>query len=458
MANLLLHPLAWLGLLFAALLGREATASNAYPIILVNGFGGWGRDELGGFKYWGSFYGDWQAQLVAEGYDVRTAVVGPFSSDWDRACELYAYIKGGTVNYGANHSKHHGHNATGRTFAGIFPEWGTTVNGSVQKVHLVGHSMGGQTIRMMAQMLATGTTGAPIAESASASPLFAGGHDWIHSITTISSPNQGTTLADGFNELGTSVIDLIAGIATLSNAVSSVSSSSTFYDAKLDQWGIAKRSSSESMSDYIERVFSSALFSGTSTDHCFYSLSSVGAKEENTWVTTLSNVYYYSFSTQNTYSWVNLKLKKIALPRASMLVLLWPLSTFMGSRYTVDTAGHTDSWLANDGAVNTASMKSDGAGAVVEYSSASVKGRWHHVALLDTVDHECVVGLSLLKNVFSVYSAQAALLQNLPKASNSRRALRGAAKHEEEGVHEAPKEIIDRLQQAVQDASTTMLK
>lgn len=47
---------------------------------------------------------DYQERLGKEGHDVRTAVVGPISSNWDRACELYAYLKGGRVDYGEAHA------------------------------------------------------------------------------------------------------------------------------------------------------------------------------------------------------------------------------------------------------------------------------------------------------------------------------------------------------------------
>ena len=76
------------------------------PIVLVHGFGGWGREEMAGkFWYWGGF-SDLQAQLnsgAVDGREVRvmTAAVGPFSSVWDRAVELFYQIKGGTVDYGA---------------------------------------------------------------------------------------------------------------------------------------------------------------------------------------------------------------------------------------------------------------------------------------------------------------------------------------------------------------------
>ena len=66
----------------------------------------------------------------------------------DRACELYAQISGGTVDYGAVHAEKHGHNRFGRTYSGFAPNWSET-----NKVHLVGHSMGGQTIRTLVQLL-----------------------------------------------------------------------------------------------------------------------------------------------------------------------------------------------------------------------------------------------------------------------------------------------------------------
>lgn len=50
------------------------------------------------------------------GYEVYTPSIGPVASNWDRACELYAYLVGGTVDYGAYHSATNGHARYGRTF------------------------------------------------------------------------------------------------------------------------------------------------------------------------------------------------------------------------------------------------------------------------------------------------------------------------------------------------------
>ncbi|GAB9470139.1 hypothetical protein Gpo141_00007392 [Globisporangium polare] len=432
-------------------------AANKFPIILVHGFAGWGRDELGGgLKYWGAFDGDWQERLKNQGYDVRTAVVGPFASDWDRACELFAYIKGGRVFYGANHSKKHAHNATGRTFPGIFPQWGDVVDGQVQKIHLVGHSQGGQTARMLAQLLAQGTTGAPIQEDPGSHVLFRGGReDWIHSITTFSTPNQGTTLGSALTTIGDVIVELVGGVAG-AIGVPKDDSSPLFYDAKLDQFGLGRRQKSESVKDYIKRIMGSSVFNGSTKDNCLYSLSTAGAEAENQWVKTLPSVYYYSFSVRNSFDFRNLLLRKIALPRPTMFLLLQPFSLILGSRYTVETLGFPESWLANDGAVNTESMVSDGRGALVEYNSVSQPGRWHHVALLDNVDHEGVVGTNPLQKVFGVYSAHAALLKNLPSevgttsTTTGKRALRGAAVM---GEHVTSDEIVRSLRDAVDEAN-----
>src|SRR5580765_7550691 len=124
-------------------------AANSNPVIFVHGFAGFGRSEMLGYKYWGGLT-DLQVQLQSRYSNqmVATAVVGPFSSNWDRAVELFYQIKGGCVDYGAAHAALNGHYERpesvyhdGRTcYPGLYPAWDAS-----HPVHLISHSMGGQT-------------------------------------------------------------------------------------------------------------------------------------------------------------------------------------------------------------------------------------------------------------------------------------------------------------------------
>ena len=116
-----------IGVLFISLLlgasWIRAKTGNDYPIVLVHGFIGWGTDEMGGYHDWGG-RDSIEAMLNEAGHQTYTAVVGPVSSNWDHACELYAYLKGGRVDYGAAHAAQYGHERYGRSYPGLIRDWG----------------------------------------------------------------------------------------------------------------------------------------------------------------------------------------------------------------------------------------------------------------------------------------------------------------------------------------------
>ncbi|TYZ62738.1 hypothetical protein PybrP1_006151 [[Pythium] brassicae (nom. inval.)] len=298
-----------------------------------------------------------------------------------------------------------------------YPIWGNVVNGKVNKVHLIGHSMGGQTVRTLAQLLNKGSAGAPVAEDVSLGGLFAGGKDWVHSVTTISTPNQGANLADVLATIGETVKDVIIGVLATVNIGGSTTKA--IYDAKLDQWGLAARGSAETLSDYLERVFSSRIFRPGFKDIASWSLSVPGTKEESTWVKTLPNIYYYSYATSDTFGARDLLLRKIELPNVlTMNPIFQPIGTFLGSRWTPDN-GYGVDWQANDGVVPVESQWQDYTGAAVEFSGRSVIGKWNKMPLLDHMDHAAIIGITLHTEVKDVYVAHAKMLASLPTRSSS---------------------------------------
>jgi triacylglycerol lipase len=432
-------------------LGHIAEATNKYPIVLVHGLSGWGRGEFLGFPYWGGLHGDFQEKLKSEGYQVFTAAVGPFSSNWDRACELYAQIKGGQVDYGANHSATYKHLRYGRNYTGFFPQWGTVVNGKIQKVHLIGHSMGGQTIRTLAQLLNGGTVGAPVQEDPKSHPLFAGGKDWVHSVTTVSTPNQGSTLADGLNNVIDLIEDAIGAVFGIAGVIGDTSK--IVYDIKLDQWGFKPRAPDESIKAYIRRVLRSRLFEPGFRDFSGYDLTVYGAKELNAWVKTLPNVFYYSFVTLDTFLAKNPLLQTVALPNPlSMNPAVQPLAVFIGSRFTTGL-GLPDSWLPNDGLVNIPSQYSDGKGQIVDFTGKSYRGKWNRFETLDFMDHLAIVGLKPQTSVYKIYKSHAALLYNLPAQEAIATSTLTSSAQEDLAGYAAPSELVKAIANARTEAT-----
>lgn len=381
-------------------LGQE---SNDYPIVLVHGFMGFGRDELLGYKYWGGTV-DLQEKLIKSGHQTYTATVGSVSSNWDRACELYAYIVGGTVDYGEAHAKKYGHNRYGRRYEGIYKGISDK-----NKIHLIGHSMGGQTIRTLTQLLSEGSKEETNYKQKNISPLFDGGKHWIRSVTTISTPNDGTTLSDfipGGEFLSTAFGAL--GTVTGNNDLSSY-----LYDFKLDQWGL-KKEDYESQNDYINKVLGSNIWNKTK-DIATYDLSTYGAQELNKWVKAQPDVYYFSWVTQATTESL---IADHSLPQIGrMNPLFYGTSTLMG-RYTRNEEGLpiiNKEWFPNDGVVNAISQDGPKLGStdiIEKYNGKAKIGQWNRMPTVINTDHMDIVGT--FGNVKAWYIDYAEQLSSLP--------------------------------------------
>ena len=365
-----------------------APALNRYPIILVHGFIGWDRNELAKFHYWGG-YDDIQESLKSRGFDVRTAAVGPVSSNWDRACELYAYIKGGTVDYGAAHAKKHGHARFGRTYKGMYPEWDGR-----HKIHFVGHSMGGLTTRLLIHLLEHGSLEEKKASrSTGLSPLFKGRKTWVQSLTTISTPHNGTTLVDGVDMY----LPLVQASALFFDKTYG-DDIDQLYDLKLDHWklNLKRNESKESRTEYLIRMYKLTEKLNGLKDFSRYDLSREGTTELNAWVKDSPFVYYQSWATEATARGFTSEKHKASVTMTPLFMLA---AKHMGSY------GDDREWYQNDGIVNTISMMGPSTSTIHEYTHRLKQGQRMFRGTRPLMDHFDIIGLFNL-DPFSGFDGQ----------------------------------------------------
>ena len=104
-------------LLLPAAAANTQSGATRYPTVYVHGLMGWGEHDqiYSAVPYWG-LSTDLMPYMTSKGYESYAASVGPLSSAWDRACELYAQLTGTTVDYGAAHAAEYGHARYGATY------------------------------------------------------------------------------------------------------------------------------------------------------------------------------------------------------------------------------------------------------------------------------------------------------------------------------------------------------
>jgi triacylglycerol lipase len=383
---------------------------NEYPIVLVHGMCGWGRDELFGqkFRYWGGAKGDIQEHLKAQGYETFTASMGPISSNWDRACELYTYLVGGVVDYGAVHSARYGHARYGRSYPGVYPQWS-----EAHKVHLIGHSMGGPTSRTLIQLLEQGDADEagfePGPREAPSSPLFAGGRKWVHSVTSVSGVHNGALTADDVGQFPIFIRDLMIGAAALAG----LGTTEPIYDFNLQQWGL-EREEGQGFDDYIRRALESRVWK--TQDGCTYDLSTIAAHFQNSWAQTSENVYYSSYAVDGTFAGP----QGVRIPQANMNVILKPSAAAVGLNKK-DLAGGFAAWRPNDGLVSVPSAQFPVGHphemASEDKTTARKKGVWYVNPTIEGMDHLSIVipqHETTIEQLYRFYEDIAAQIHALP--------------------------------------------
>ncbi len=382
---------------------------NNYPIVLIHGFFGWGHDEMGNYRYWGGNK-DIQKILEKNGHTVFNVSVGPISSNWDRAVEVYYQLKGGQLDYGYGHSTKYGliQKPSDKKYKGLYTEWDEN-----HPIHIIGHSMGGQTARMLQYLLETEIYKDSLGNKNEESELLGQSKKgWISSITTLATPHDGSTLAD----IVTKTFPFVQYFIGLAGVFGT-----NFYNFDLSQWNLF-RAPDETWSSYVRRMRSHKAWDTKNISA--WDLSLEGAAELNGYLNASPDIYYFSFVFSATKK---NKSTGYHVPNKDAFLLIRSRAKLLGSKILFKTDGtETDStWWENDGIVNTRSMKGptsgqNGPDPIVPYleSDPLMQGQWY---TFDTInlDHYQSVGHMLSKEkrlmLDSIYINHANLLSSLPK-------------------------------------------
>tara|TARA_B110000444_G_C18822850_1_gene588665 strand:- start:831 stop:2036 length:1206 start_codon:yes stop_codon:yes gene_type:complete len=380
-------------------------SENKFPIVLVHGFLGWGELEMGKYKYWGG-KNDIASKLREEGFIVYVTSVGPISSNWDRAVELYYQIKGGQVDYGYRHSKKFGliQKPNNKSYKGLYTKWDSN-----NPIHLIGHSMGGQTIRMLQYLLENEFLKDSLNNILEHSDLLKNKNkNYIKSITSFATPHNGTTLVN----LVPKMLPLIKYFINISKIVGG-----EYYNFDLNQWGF-KRNEGETWFSYSKRMKNHRAWETKNISA--YDLSVDGAAHLNSFLRVSEDIYYFSYSFSSTHN--DLRMKNHIADKTTFITLR-PRANLIGSIKNIPQSNVSldSSWLENDGVVNTISMShpftgTNGEDPIVLYDKNRLlnKGIWNTFKTIK-MDHYQSVGHFMKKksNIDSIYVNHAKILKYL---------------------------------------------
>lgn len=352
-----------------------------YPYVFVHGMGGWAPDNefYSLSPYWGGGLSlndtDMIKILNENGIEAYAPAVGPLSSAWDRACELYAQLTGTVVDYGEAHSKAHGHDRYGFSYEGkavMGEPWNLT-----DKINLVGHSFGGATVRLLASLLAFGSEEELAASGENTSELFKGGHDAVHSCITLSAPHNGSQVANLLVDPQVTML-LISAVLNIVGMV--FGNNFLVFSFQLGHFGLTPE-----QSQFRAWLTPCGIWNFfRSNDNCGYDMTLRGAAELNELIKLAPNTYYYSYTTADD----SIKtLNPIFWISGGLLALT--------KGFTVDGIKIEGDWAVNDGIVPLASAlyPTVDAATAKDYEQSLEKGekietgRWYYLDTMYGMDH-----------------------------------------------------------------------
>lgn len=335
----------------AFVFATDTVEKGNYPFVMVHGLGGWGQYDkvTENFPYWGGgaameiSNGDIIKFLNESGYEAYATSVGPVSSAWDRACELYAQLTGTVVDYGKAHSEKCGHDRYGDSFEGralMGEEWD-----GESPLNLVGHSFGGPTIRLFTSLMAFGDEDELAASGEDASPLFKGGKGGaVHSVVTLSGCHNGVPFA---NLIVDTKVPMYA-IAFLINTMSALNLKSPTGSIKLGHFGLTAKTQDDKVYLSGKKIANFV----KSQDNAGVDLTVGGSQKLNEKIKMSPETYYYSYAV---YVTEETKLGFLKMGETAPIFALTGLMTTKIEGMTIDGIKMDRQWAMNDGLVPLAS-------------------------------------------------------------------------------------------------------
>ena len=314
------------------------------------------------------------------------------------------------MDYGKAHSEKFGliQKPEGKTYDGLYPKWDEN-----HPVHIIGHSMGGQTARMLQYLLASQIYEDQESTILEKSPLLGQVNlKWIHSITTIATPHNGTTMA----ELVTNTFPFVQYFVGLAGVVGT-----RFYDFDLEQWNLTRKAD-ESWSSYVSRMRTHPAWETKNISSWDASLD--GAKAMNNYAVASADIFYFSILTSITEKNAD---NHFHSPVRSAPLLIRARAKILGTKvgYWQDGTNTDSTWYENDGLVNTCSMAGPTTGTngpdtitpLVE-KDVLISGQWYTIGPLkmnhwNIIGHKLMLG-NLSETAMDLYKSHALRLSMLP--------------------------------------------
>lgn len=375
------------------------TKATDYPTLFIHGFLGVPEDQVFTklFRYFGSFTKDLLKDLRKEGYEVYLPGLGPFNPVWERACELYAYIYGGRVDYGVVHSQRNHIKRFGREYPGVLKDLGTP--GKHAKLNLIGHSFGGPTVILFSEIFTNGCQEELDATPADeVSDFFKGGKgDLLHTVTTLSGTNRGTSIT---YFMGDKVIETVSRVILNAGALAG-NNLQKVYDLYFDPWGIMDdptefKGGFGSLSDPKKKAGVDAYATNVNGGNIAYEMKPdvcaklLGGTKPN------KNTYFFARPGRATHP-----VKSGNESPDGHIFRPFKITAWLLGNYTNKNLGIDKEWLPNDGIVNCIAMKAPADVEQIEFvDGMEIKpGVWYNMPEVNW-DHQGWAGMFISKATY----------------------------------------------------------